>query len=129
MSKTTTTKPEANTAEKAPKAKLPKTVLESGLTYSLCSRLFNALPLAKKNELMSKTKSLVSMVDGRGAEKQVPEIIITLAESLGAKFLASTRTSFLRPRIDINWSKATIELKELEKPVAKEETKEVKKAS
>ena len=94
---------------------MPKTILDSGLTYSLCSRLFNALPRAKKNELNAKSKSLVSMIDGRGAEKLMPAVIIALAEQLGAKFLASVRTSYLRPRIDINWSAETITLNRLAK--------------
>ena len=105
--------------------KPPKTILENGLTYSLVSRVINALSLEDQRKV-SASKDIVEMVDGRGTTKKVPTIAITLAGQLGAKFLASVKSSFLRPRMEINLDKTTVTMKEIEKkePAKAEVTKQ-----
>jgi hypothetical protein len=89
--------PKAMTALEAAKAKkLPKTILDSGLTYSLLTRVRNAF---NKNlwAKMEKDSNSLAMVDGRGTEQKISDIYISIAEDLGgAKYLSSVRTSHVR---------------------------------
>ena len=102
--------------------KPPKTVLENGLTYSLCSRVLNAMHLDDQRKVQASSDT-ITMTDGRGTEKKVPQIVADLAGQLGAKFLASVKSSFLRPRMQIDLAKKTVTMQEIEKkaPVKKEE--------
>lgn len=87
----------APTALEAAKAKkLPKTILDSGLTYSLLSRVRNAFNKNLWAE-MEKGTEMLSMVDGRGTEQTISDIYVGIANDLGgAKYLASVRTSHVR---------------------------------
>ena len=99
--------------------KRDKTVLASGLTYSLCSRVYNALEYETKKKLDADKKAQVEFIDGRGSDKTIHKDVVAIAEKLGAKFIASVRSSFLRPRMQIDWTKLTVEMVELVKPEAK----------
>jgi hypothetical protein len=85
------------TALEAAKAKkLPKTILDNKLTYSLLTRVRNAFnkDLWAK---MEKGSNKLKMVDGRGTEQTISDIYIAIAEDLGgAKYLSSVRTSHVR---------------------------------
>lgn len=113
MSKNQKTQDKAGTQDtKLVIPKKPKTVMENGLTYSLISRVRNAFPTTVVRELEKDSKG-VPMVDGRGADQEVYEPFISMASQLGAKFLAGTRSSFLRPRI--KWDGKKVTLVEIEK--------------
>jgi hypothetical protein len=77
--------------------KVPKTILENGLSYALVSRLLNAMDQETRTKAEKGDK--VSLVDGRGETHEVSSLAITLAASLGAKQLSSVKSAFLRPRL------------------------------
>ena len=103
-----------------------KTVLKSGVTYSLATRVHNAMHYedARRAEVMNIKP--ISFIDGRGAEQSVPAVIVTFAEQLGAKFIKSVRSSYLRPRMQFNWKNKTVTLLEIEKKEVKKEKTSVK---
>lgn len=76
--------------------KLPKTVLESGLTYSLLTRVRNAFHHSVRTT-MEKGTNMLEMVDGRGTEVKISDIYIDLAEKVGgADYLKTVRTSHVK---------------------------------
>lgn len=76
--------------------KLPKTILDGGLTYSLLSRVRNAFSKEART-IHEKGSKMMEMIDGRGSEVQMSDAYIATANSLGgAKYLASVRTHQVR---------------------------------
>jgi hypothetical protein len=101
----------ATKAEAAPAIqKAPKTILESGLTYSLVSRLLNSL--SEEVRASVETGPTVSLTDGRGQAHDVHQLAIDLAANLGAKKLAEVKSAYLRPRIVIDLAAKTVVLDE-----------------
>lgn len=90
--------------------KTPKTILEGGLSYSLVSRLLNAMNEEDRKKASAGEK--VKLVDGRGQEQEVSKLAVDLANSLGAKKLSEVKSAFLRPRMVINWDAKTVTLDE-----------------
>lgn len=122
---TNTTTTEATAEVKKPMIeKRPKTVLEGGMTYSLISRVKNSFKRADY-EKIGKGSKCVELVDGRGSDQVIEEVFLTIANQLGARFLAGVKSSYLRPRLKWDGEKAT--LVEPVKPEAK--PKEEKKAT
>lgn len=88
--------PKMTALEAAKAKKLPKTVLDNGLTYSLLTRVRNAF---NKNlwAKMEKGFSKIDMVDGRGTEQSICNIYVEFALDLGgADYLKTVRTSHVR---------------------------------
>lgn len=76
--------------------KMPKTILDSGMTYSLITRVRNAFDKDIRIT-MEKGSNMLEMVDGRGTEVKVSDIYLPIAEKLGgAEYLKSVRTSHVR---------------------------------
>lgn len=100
--------------------KPPMTVREDGLSYALCSRVLNAMSRDIMGEF-EPAKDAVDMTDGRGTVQKVSPRLISVAASLGASFLKTVKSAYLKPRLVVDLDKNTATLKELEKKEAKKE--------
>lgn len=100
----------AETKAPAVQAKAEKTILPSGLSYSLVSRLLNSLkPEVRKTVEVGPT---VTLVDGRGTSHDVHQLAIDLAANLGAKVLSENKSAYFRPRIVVDVAAKTVRLDE-----------------
>jgi len=90
--------------------KAPKTIIEGGLSYSLVSRLLNAMN--EETRTKASAGDQVSLVDGRGQTQEVSSLAVELAKSLGAKMLSSVKSAYLRPRLVVNFDTKKVTLDE-----------------
>jgi len=107
--------------------KTPKTVLDGGMTYALVSRVLNAMNADVR--LLAEAGETTPLVDGRGVSHDVSVLAVALANSLGAKFLSSVKSAYLRPRMVVDWSAKTVTLDEslVKIPFIKKSTEEREK--
>ena len=83
----------------AVKAKVDQTVLKSGLTYGLLSRVRNAYP-KEDRKTFEKDSKMMTMVDGRGQTHEISEAYVTPAEKVGgAEWLKTVRTSAVKKKL------------------------------
>jgi hypothetical protein len=108
MSKKIVKKTEAVAAPAITKA--PKTILDGGMTYALVSRTLNAM--SAEDRTKAEAGDQVTLTDGRGMEQKVSKTAVELAQSLGAKYLATIKSAYLRPRMVIDWTTNKITLDE-----------------
>jgi hypothetical protein len=82
------------------KTRALKTVLDGGLSYSLISRLINALSEDQKKNITF-SGNLINLVDGRGIEQKVPVEYVSACAQITPKHIASKSTIYFKSRLSV----------------------------